>query len=291
MIVLVTGASGGLGRRLLPRLARRGELRVRALVHRTPPPATGGETVPGSLEDPRSLSEAMRGVHTVLHLAALTYANDVRRYERINREGTENVVAACESAGVSRLIYVSSSAAHPRGGGYAASKWAAERAVERAACAWLVLRPTEVYGGGTREGVHRLLEWVRRWPVVPVVGDGRCRICPVSAEDVDEALERAVLRADLAGRTLVLGGPEVMTLDALIDRLARYYGVRRLKLHLPRALAEPAFALAARLRPAKLARDQVARLVTDKEYDVETAPRLLGLRPRRLEDGLRALGL
>jgi len=284
--ILVTGASGGLGRALVPRLVSSGELRVRALVHRAPVTLQGCETVPGTLADGASLAPALRDARTVVHLAALTHSQRAAPYHEVNHEGTERLVEACRKSGVRRLVHVSSCSAHPGGGAYAESKWRAEQCVRESGLDWLVLRPAEGYGAGAREGVDELVRWVRRFPVVPILGDGRCTLSPVWVGDVIAAIADSVARDDLSGHTLVLAGPETLSYAALVDRLCAHFGVRRLKLHMPVVLVRAALGLAARLGVSRLAPDQLPRLLAPKCYDIASARVLLGYQPRGLEEGL-----
>src|SRR5262245_2847355 len=104
--VLVTGAAGGIGQRLLPALAR-ADWRTVALVHRRPVEGTA-EVSRGSLNDWTSLRRAVDGADAVLHLAARTHARRSRDYWRTNVEGTERLLKAAEGAGVGRFVLVSS---------------------------------------------------------------------------------------------------------------------------------------------------------------------------------------
>lgn len=284
--ILVTGASGGLGRALLPRLVARGDLRVRALVHRTPVALPGCETVRGALDDAASLAHALGRVDAVLHLAALPHSRRAALYHDVNYEGTRRLVAVCRQSGVRRLVHVSSCAAHPDGGAYAVSKLRAEQCVRESGLDWLVLRPAEGYGAGAREGVDELVRWVRKFPVVPILGDGQYRMSPVWVGDVIAALADSLVRDDLSRQILTLAGPETMSYAALIDRLSAHFGVRRLKLHLPVVLMRAVVGLAARLGVGRLAPDQLPRLLAPKDYDIGAACERLGYRPRRLEEGL-----
>ena len=106
MKVLVTGASGGLGARLMLSLAACGEISLRALVHDRPVTLEGVETVAGDLGDPKSLVAATRDVETVVHLAALTHSRTENDYIRVNVEGTVHLIEACSRNGVDRLIFM-----------------------------------------------------------------------------------------------------------------------------------------------------------------------------------------
>ncbi|MBI4599975.1 NAD-dependent epimerase/dehydratase family protein, partial [Candidatus Uhrbacteria bacterium] len=108
MNILLTGASGGLGRSLLRRLVGREGLEVRALVHRASVVMEGCQIARGDLRDRASLLDAVKGADTVVHLAALTHTNREEDYFVVNYEGTKNLVEASVAGGAGRFLYVSS---------------------------------------------------------------------------------------------------------------------------------------------------------------------------------------
>ena len=160
--LLLTGASGLVGSRLLPRLIAEG-YDCHALVRRDlslPPGATG---VPGDLEDTSSLTKAVEGVDAVVHLAALFRTGDDAAIWRANLDGTRNLVSAIKAtAPQARIVMASTSNVYDQGtsrpsreddvctptSAYPASKLAAEELVRGSGLTWSVLRLPFVYGDG-----------------------------------------------------------------------------------------------------------------------------------------------
>ena len=285
---LVTGASGKLGGRLLPRLARLG-VAGRVLHRRAAVEVPAGwESVRADLTEPSSLAGACDGCDGILHLAALTHSNDASRYERVNAGGTRNLLAAARQAGVGRFVHVSTRAIGAGGGAYSRSKIHAEAAVRDSGIPWTILRPAEVYGAGEGgEGLAALIERARHGRWVPVVGDGSYRLAPVFVDDVVDGLCAAV-RAPAAGRLFHLAGPEEMTYLQLIERLAAYFGTRPRRVRVPAAALHGAALLLALLplEHPPLVADQVPRLLSPKPYEIAAAAAELGFEPRRIEEGL-----
>lgn len=239
--IFVTGASGFVGRRLLPALARLGQPVV-ALDRGgslAPPDLPPGVAVcRGDLLAPETYAGALRGCDVVVHLAAATGKASAADHLRVNAEGTAALVAACQRAGVGRFLFVSSIAvtfADQTGYHYAAAKTAAEAAVRTAGLRVAIVRPTMVFGEGSP--VETALAKLALLPVVVVPGTGRVRVQPVHVDDLVACLTEIIERDRFPGDVLALGGPDVLDIAALLQaiRVARGRGPGRI-LRLPLGL-------------------------------------------------------
>ncbi|MCH8157842.1 MAG: NAD-dependent epimerase/dehydratase family protein [Nitrospinae bacterium] len=287
--LLVTGASSELGSSLIRRLSGSPGWDIRAMVHRSLVNVPGCEMRPGNLSDVGLLARAASGVDTVIHLAALTNSPREAEYFETNVTGTRNLIDACVQGGVRRIIFISSRTASVDGGSYARSKLEAEEIVKASGLRWVILRPAEVYGTGSGGSVNRLAAWVQRYPMIPVIGDGGSRLSPVYIDDVVSAMAQVVLDEKLENETIVLSGPDELTFDELVDRMAGFFGVRRFKLHLPVGLVKLAATILSGLGIHVLVPDQIPRLLGEKPHGIEQARKKLNYSPRKLEDGLNEL--
>jgi nucleoside-diphosphate-sugar epimerase len=162
MTVLITGGTGLVGPRLLPRLSAAG-IRCRGLVRPGRELPGGVESVEGDLDDVGALERAVAGVSAVVHLAALFRTRDEQAIWQVNREGTKNLIAAVQrTAPEARFVMASTSNVyapdldHPAreddrtttANAYAASKVAAESALRDSGLTWAVLRFPFIYGDG-----------------------------------------------------------------------------------------------------------------------------------------------
>lgn len=291
MQILVTGGSGSLGLPLVRALIAGTEHRIR-LFGRRELPLSANERVSwkaGDLRRKADLQDAVAGADEILHLAGLTHSNRPAEYDAVNAAGTRNLIEAAEAAGVRRLIQFSSWVASEKGGAYARSKLRAEEAVKRSGTGWIILRPANVYGPEQAGALSSFLERVRTSRVVPVPGHGRYVVSPLYVDDLATAVLELLARPALTKRVYTLAGPETLTLNDLVDRVARFHRVRPLRVRVPLfliALAALAARAAGRDRPA---RDQLARLRVEREADTTGARRDLGFRPRPLEEGLAAM--
>lgn len=232
--VLVTGATGFIGRALVQRLLER-RARVHALSR------TGIEAGPdradsvcfvGDIADAALLARACAGVDTVFHLAGYAHVNqhDVQELRRINVEGTRALLQAASAAGVRRIVFFSSILAearlNPEGGAYGQSKLEAETLLLEAAAAGQIevccLRPANVYGLGMKGNLLTMMRLVQRGllPPLPVPS------APLSLVGNRDLCEAALLAAQLPqangqvyavtdGKTYTMKGIEVSVRRAL----------------------------------------------------------------------------
>jgi nucleoside-diphosphate-sugar epimerase len=279
--VLVTGASGRIGRPLCRRLVASG-WRVRALVHERRPEGVH-ELVPGALDDPASLDAAVDGVDAIVHLAGVTHARSVQAYDAGNAVGTTHLVDAVMSAGGAPLIHVSTRAIQGDSG-YSRSKRRAEEAVAARLANATIVRLPEVYGCGGLEGADRIINSALRNEAVVVV-NGPYELRPVFVDDTVDALAAALENADCRGRTYTLAGSERFTMRSLAAACVAILRSRSRVIPVPPALVA-ALAVSARFLPLPLYPDQLERLASAKPEPSEEAATDLAFRPRRLRDGL-----
>jgi uncharacterized protein YbjT (DUF2867 family) len=264
MTILVTGATGFVGPHVAHALRAR-DLSVRALV-RDPKRATrltawGVDLAQGDVTESATLRGAFAGVEVVVHLVAIIKGSRTD-FERIMVQGTRNVVAAAQEAGVRRFVLASalglderSRAAVP----YFGAKWEMERAVEASGLEHVIFRPSFIFGkdGGVLPTFVRLARFA---PVTPIVGTGTQRLQPIWVEDVAAYYAASIDLPAAANRTFELGGPDAPTWNEFWDRLKRVVGSRRPSIHLPVGLMRAQAALTERLPGAPVTRDQLTML-------------------------------
>ncbi|MGC3858814.1 SDR family oxidoreductase [Micromonospora chersina] len=211
--VLVTGATGRLGRVALPRLRDEGHT-VRAVSRRARSDA-GVEWVAADLATGEGLAAAVDGVEAVLHLAS----SPDRRTHQIDVLGTRRLVLAAGHAGVGHLVYVSIVGVDRVPLGYYRHKLAAEQVVAAGPVPWSVLRATQF-----PEFLDELLRSASR--LGPVVGDRAVLAQPVDPGEVAGRLT-ALLAAGPTGRIEEFGGPEVLRYDEAVRAWRAARGSRR----------------------------------------------------------------
>ena len=284
MNILLTGASSGLGGSLLKRLSNCSDMRIKVMVHRSLIDIAGCEARQGDLDNPELLERAVDGVDTVVHMAALTRSAKESEYFRVNVSGTQNLVDACVLNGVKRIIFISSRATSLDGGGYSCSKLKAEECIKKSGLNWLILRPSEVYGQKKGDTINKLIRWVQKYPLVPIIGRGQAKLSPIYIDDLVSAIERSILEKELNYKTILLAGPEELTFEELVDRIAEYFGVRRFKLHLPVGFVKIAVKVLSSMGINILVPDQIPRLLCSKDHDIQKTSALIPYTPRKIEE-------
>jgi uncharacterized protein YbjT (DUF2867 family) len=241
-MLLLTGATGLVGSALLRRLIAEGQP-VRCLVRdprRLGPQRVRVQIALGDLADPPSFRNAMRGVDTVVHLAASTRDQPRGSIEELAAIATWRMVEAAQRAEVQRFVFFSTLGAstHHRARLFRA-KALAEQAVRESDMHSTVIAPSLVYAPGDRW--LTLIERLSLLPVLPISGRGRAVCQPIWAEDVASCLV-AALRKDADGeatgndathRRYELAGPQTMSYNEVLDTVLRSLDRERPLLPIP----------------------------------------------------------
>jgi uncharacterized protein YbjT (DUF2867 family) len=260
-MLLLTGATGLVGSALLPRLLAEGQT-VRCLVRdprRLGPQRVRVQIALGDLTDPPSFRNAMRGVDTVVHLAASTRDQSRGSIEELAAIATWRMVDAAQRAGVGRFVFFSTLGAseHHRARLFRA-KALAEQAVRESDMHTTVIAPSLVYAPGDRW--LTLIERLSLLPLVPISGRGRAVCQPIWAEDVAGCVV-GVLRSEDSDKDgdrgkdthgsafhhrYELGGPQTVTYNDVLNTVLRSLDRERPLLPIPTPMVSRALRLAER---------------------------------------------
>jgi NADH dehydrogenase len=291
--ILVTGAAGVMGVRLVKRLIGKG-FAVRALVLPGDPcrsrlDGLGCEIREGDVSDAGSLAGVCEAVDTVYHLAAVILSHDTGVFERVNRMGTANMVGEAQRSGVRHFIYVSSaSVVYPKRTPYAESKLQAEEVVKGATgLGYTIVRPTLVYEPGGGQELMLFLDYLKRFPVVPFIGTGRAIKRPVWSEDVVTGLLSIAANRRALGKTYNLSGRDPITLRELSRLLLEHADRPRFFLPLPVWLCVAvAHLLKLLVQRPPLTLSAIAGIVNDADLDPTSAMQDLAYRPIGAREGI-----
>ncbi|HOX04973.1 MAG TPA: NAD-dependent epimerase/dehydratase family protein [Planctomycetota bacterium] len=293
MKILLTGATGFLGRRVARLLAARGAA-LRCLVRpgsdRAALAGLDFEAAEGDLTDHASLERAVDGCPAVVHLAAETGPAPQKRLREVNVEGSRALARAAAKAKAERFVYASVLGRPRPWAAIGRSKLAGELAVREVLPA-MVFRCAPAFGPGDALACPLLAGLRRGWFVSTFTGQGTWKTQPVWADDLAECLAAAAAGGRAEPGVRELAGPEVITVIDFWDELARALGVARVRVHVPETVLRlGGFALARALGRRdclRLAEFFIAQTTAENNY----APVLLGRPLTTVAEGVaRMLG-
>jgi NADH dehydrogenase len=189
------------------------------------------------MTDRESLRRAAEGSEVVVHLVAIRQGS-AEQFRCVMEEGTRELVAAAQAAGVRRFVLMSALGTTEETKNlvpYYHAKWEQEQALQGSGLEHVIFRPSFVFArdGGILPTFRRL---ARITPVTPIIGGGRQRIQPIWIEDVAAYFAQSVDKAEAANRTFELGGPDAVSWNEFWSRLKRALGQRRPSVHVPVSL-------------------------------------------------------
>lgn len=324
MTVLVTGGGGFLGSWVVRKLLERGDdVRIIARSEYPELAAQGVDCRQGDIADADAVLEAVRGCDVVHHVAGQPGVwGDKQLYWRPNVTGTENVIEACRTAGVGRLVYTSSPSAvfgdEPHDGSnedlpyparylchYPESKAAAERLVLRAHVPGKLhtvsLRPHLIWGPGDRYLIPRVIEAARAGSVARV-GDGKNKVSVVYVENAAAAHLSAAdaIEAEdspAGGKPYFIAQAEPVLLWEFIDGILDGVGAPRIEKRVSYKTArfvggvlEAVYKIFGLSGEPRMTRFVAAQLGTSHWYSIDRARRDLGYDPKiTTDEGLKRL--
>ncbi len=291
-MILITGATGLVGRQLVARLAEREDVvclvrparRVRQFA-----PGVSVRVVSGDVDDVPTLRLAMHGVTSIVHLAAVSqsYPNG-RTIESVNVGGTQNVIEAACEVGVQRVVFVSpigadSHSAYP----YLRCKGQAEELIRTSGLDYTIVRASAVYGEDDKWTMPMAMGMHALPFVFPIPGDGRSRLQPLCVHDMVMCLIACLSDAKKIGQTVDIGGPQVMTFDDVVTEIMNATGVKRRRYHLHPGVAHSLVRLSSRLlgRPP-FSNSAVDLLIVNRTTALDAVPFHFGFQAARMSDSL-----
>jgi len=290
MRVLVTGATGFLGRRVVHALLQR-EMEVRCLVH-TP----GKEDVLGDAKvdicygdvtDAAALKASMYHVDAVVHLAAIIQENHGMSFEEVNVQGTRNIAAVSRERGVEHLVHVSvNGVRNNKSYRFLHSRWLAEQEVITSRLPFTIVRSPALFDNGD-EFINTLCALLLLSPIFTYPNLKGRTFRPLAADDAAHCIARTVGDDSVLEKTVELAGPEALTVKQVVDLICRVRGLRRLKVPFPRGLIrrllQPIEAIRLSI-PVTTHRLDV--LTFDHLTDADSVENLFELQPKRLADSM-----
>jgi uncharacterized protein YbjT (DUF2867 family) len=269
-LITIYGGSGFIGRHVVRALAKTGA-RMRIAVRR--PELAGflqplggvGQIIPvqANVRFPDSLLAPAKGADVVINLVGILAPSGKQTFKAVQDEGARHVAEAARAAGAKVLVHGSAIGADPDSPSvYARTKAAGESAVKEVFPDAVITRPSVVFGPG--DGFfNRFAALARLSPALPLIGGGKTKFQPVFAGDVAKAVMASLTGKAQTGAVYELGGPEILTMKEVMERVLAYTMRKRWLVPLPFPLAKLQGAILQLLPNPPLTLDQVRLLERD----------------------------
>lgn len=291
-MVLVTGATGFVGRAVIRRLAGAG-LPVRTLIkpsRESPKIPTGipVEVAISNLSDKRGVRAALVGVDSIVHLAGAEQQGSPAALQAVDVQGTQVLSMAAKQAGVQRLIYLSHLGAEPASAfPLLRAKAEAEAHIRKSGAPHTILRSSPVYG----ERDHFTTALAKLLAVTPLVfplpSNGKTVLQPLWVEDLATCVLWTLEEPALVGSTLELGGPEFFSLSEIVEMVMQAAGSRRWIVSAsPMTLRAVTWLVNRALPRPPVTPFWLDYLASSKTAGLDALPRQFGLKPALMEDQL-----
>jgi NADH dehydrogenase len=299
-MILITGATGYIGRHLVARLVAQGE-RPRCLVRdisraKRILPADKVELVEGATTSPDSLGAAVQGVDTIVHAAFLTAdrkQSTGNEYEKTNVQGTASLIKVAKKAGVKRIIEIGGLGTKPdKPGSYMQGRYLAEKILKESGLDWTIIQPSVLFGKNA-PFIKGLVDLIRTSPVVPLIGGGKTMFQPIYVEDVVTVLIKVL--EDPTGttnRTYTIGGPVYYSFTQIIDVLLKTMHKQRIKVPAPTTLVGVGAAVMEAILPKPpITKAAMTLFSFDNITDLKSVQRDFGFTPMSFTTYMKEQGI
>jgi nucleoside-diphosphate-sugar epimerase len=266
MRILVTGASSPLATGVLRQLLQKSDWEFWCGRHQTEIPLSDPRLhlIDLDLQSDFSGTLSRERLDLVIHFAGVTHASDEQQYRKVNTEGTVRLAQLTHDNGCRRFVYISTRCATQGSGAYGESKLAAEQSLQK--FDWrslLIIRPSEIYGSGSNEGIDRMIAIACGWRVVPALfGNSNLLFAPMHIDDFSVVVAQLIQEHQRGVRVENVCGPEDLNGIKLAFRIGKRYRAIPLPMWWPavsvclKALHKIGFSM---VKP-----DQLKRLVGEK---------------------------
>ncbi len=245
-MILVTGASGFVGRNLIPRLIKK-KYEICCILRNSNNKEFINylkrhniKIVFSSLSDYNSLDKTLKTlkISNIIHLAGLIKSNKYKDFFDVNVKSTENLVKICKKKKVSSFIFISTDlAAKKKLTIYGKSKHEAEQLIKKSGINYVILRPTVIYGKGDSKFVMDLVKIIKKSGIIPVIGTGEYIFQPVFVNDIANIIIKCL---DLKNKkTYNVCCDESLTLNQIIDIIADALNKKIVKFYVPIVILKP----------------------------------------------------
>jgi nucleoside-diphosphate-sugar epimerase len=279
-MILLTGATGFLGEFVLEELVQKGH-EVTCFIRNTSNldkiKQLNVNYVYGELDDYKSIREALKGKDALVNIASLGFGH------------APNIVNACEELDVKRSIFVSTTGIftklNPDSKGIRLN---AEKLIKESSLDYTIIRPTMIYGTPRDRNMWRLIKYLKRLPVLPILGSGTYLQQPVYVKDLASVIVSAYENTVSIKKAYNISGATALTYNDVVDITGKTLGKKVIKMHIPMKLSYSLLKMYENVsKNPKLKAEQVLRLNENKDFSYQEAKQDLGYNPLSFEEGIK----
>lgn len=278
-MILLTGATGFLGGYVLNELVENGH-EVTCLVRNSSNidniKKLNVKYVYGELDDQKSICEALKGKEALINIASLGFGH------------APNIVNACEEMNVKRTIFVSTTGVFTKlNPSSKAIRLEAERLIKESSLDYTIIRPTMIYGTPRDRNMWRLVKYLKKLSILPILGNGTYLQQPVYVKDLAGAIVKAYGIPISIRKAYNISGAKPLTYNEVVDTTAKALGKKVLKIHIPMKLSYNLLKFYEKLTSKPILKaEQVLRLNENKDFSHEDAYKDFGYSPLSFEEGI-----
>jgi len=281
MVILITGATGFIGRRLTGALRAAGHRVITVGRHES-----GVDAIAADFTHDVNASVWVRrltGIDVVVNAAGILREHGAQTFEKIHSRAPRALFAACAEAGVKKVVQISALGADRGSTGYFASKHSADQYLASLPLSWTIVQPSLVFGAGGASAT--LFTLLASLPLIPLPGHGQQQVQPIHIDDAIAAIREIIETSDMDRRRVALVGPAPISLKDFLQRLrARLQSPHAKFVSIPASVMQASAAIAEHLPGSLLDRETLSMLNAGNTAQPDDTERLLGHPPRATEE-------
>ncbi len=220
----------------------------------------------GDINQPENYSEEVEKADIILHAAAITHSKRQQPYYEVNVNGTKALIGAIPKGKTPLFVFISSRVAGERSGAYGVSKLRAEEEVRKLE-RWLIIRPSEVFGGSKSEGIEKTIHSAIRGGLQLCPTGVDSKMFPIHLTDTARAIFETTFKDEVENQTIILNGREGYSFKELLRLVESISGNEITIIPIPK-LALNLVGIMASILPLEIGfvPDQVPRLYSKKPH-------------------------
>jgi len=233
-------------------------------------------------------SKELNNVDIIIHLAGVINAKTRDEFYESNIETTKKVLDFASKNKIKKIIFLSTAVAKPDvKEDYANTKFIAEQLIKKSKINYVIIKASLVYGKGDKRHIGALINLIKKYYIIPIIGDGNYLLQPVFIDDLIYAIFIAIEKNEIKNKTYFIAGPKTITFNNIVTLISNSIGVKRLKIHVPEFVLILLSGIYEKfVKNPKVTQEQIKRITSDKIYDISCAIKDMKYNPINFEKGI-----